>query len=179
MMLGALCLLLLSLWVVTPATAAKPQADSTVGEPDTRSAMSRAHVQEILTYHNKVRHDVGVGPLRWSPRLAAYAQRWADELASTTCRMQHRARPRFGENLFIGTAGHYRAVHAAKAWEEEKPLYKGGALTKSNWKPAGHYTQMIWRNTERVGCGEAQCKGMLMVVCNYDPPGNYIGQKPY
>ena len=70
-------------------------------------------------------------------------------------------------------------MDAAKAWEEEKPLYKGGELTKANWKPAGHYTQMVWRDTTRLGCGEAQCKGMLMVVCNYDPPGNYIGQKPY
>ncbi len=143
------------------------------------SAMSLAHVREIYGYHNKVRRDVGVEPLKWSRSLAAFAQQWADELAQTTCRMKHRSGHKFGENLFIGTAGHFRAIHAAKAWEGEKPLYQGGVLTRANWKPAGHYTQMVWRNTKRFGCGEAQCKGMLMVVCNYDPPGNYIGQRPY
>ena len=145
----------------------------------TGSEMSLRHVREIAVYHNKVRRDVGVGPLKWSPKLAAFAQQWADELAQTTCRMRHRSGHKFGENLFIGTDGHYRAVHAAKAWEGEKPLYKGGVLTRTNWKPAGHYTQMVWRNTTHLGCGEARCKGMLMVVCNYHPAGNYIGQKPY
>ena len=143
------------------------------------SAMSPAHAREIFGYHNKVRRDVGVEPLKWSRSLARFAQQWADELARTSCRMKHRSGHRFGENLFIGTAGHFRALHAAKAWEGEKPLYKGGVLTRTNWKPAGHYTQMVWRDTRRLGCGEAECNGMLLVVCNYDPPGNYIGQSPY
>jgi pathogenesis-related protein 1 len=167
-------------WVVSAASAGtqkRPAAETQTGVKS--SAMSPAHIREITGYHNKVRHDVGVGPLKWSSSLAAFAQQWADELAASSCRMKHRRGHKFGENLFIGTAGHYRAVHAAKAWEGERPLYTGGVLTRANWKPAGHYTQMVWRNTARLGCGESQCKGMLMVVCNYDPPGNYIGEKPY
>ena len=143
------------------------------------SAISLAHAREIYGYHNKVRREVGVEPLKWSRSLARFAQQWADELARTSCRMKHRSDHQFGENLFIGTAGRFRALHAAKAWEAEKPLYEGGVLTRKNWKPAGHYTQMVWRDTRRFGCGEAECNGMLMVVCNYDPPGNYIGQRPY
>lgn len=162
------------------AAAGKTDSGQSVAKvPAHGSAMSLAHVKEIYGYHNKVRRDVGVGPLKWSRSLAKFAQQWADELAQTTCTMKHRTGHKFGENLFIGTAGRFRALHAAKAWEGEKPLYKGGVLTRTNWKPAGHYTQMVWRNTTRLGCGEAECKGMLMVVCNYDPPGNYIGQRPY
>ena len=158
------------------AKQAKPAIST---EPAKSSAMSRSDINAITAYHNKVRRDVGVGPFKWSPSLAAYAQEWADHLAKTSCKMKHRSEGKFGENLFTGTAGHFRAVDAAKAWEGEKNLYAGGVLTRENWYPAGHYTQMVWRNTRNLGCGESICKGMLMVVCNYHPPGNYIGQSPY
>jgi pathogenesis-related protein 1 len=39
---------------------------------------------------------------------------------------------------------------------------------------------VIWKNTTQVGCGCAVSQsGAFFFVCNYDPPGNYIGQKPY
>ena len=122
------------------------------------SRMSARDIQAITAYHDKVRADVGVGPMKWSPALAAYAQEWTDHLAATTCQMAHRTERRYGENLFQGTAGYYTAVDAAKGWESEKQDYHGGVLTASNWHPAGHYTQMVWRDTTSVGCGEAALK---------------------
>jgi pathogenesis-related protein 1 len=157
---------------VTPAP--KPEAD-----PGFPSKMSARDIQAITAYHAKVRADVGVGPMKWSAPLAAYAQEWADHLAATACRMVHRTEHRYGENLFQGTAGFYTAVDAAKAWETEKKDYPGGALTESTWHPAGHYTQMVWRDTTALGCGEATCNKTLIVACNYDPPGNFIGRRPY
>ncbi len=141
--------------------------------------MPAPDAKAITDYHNKVRADVGVGPLRWSPALAGYAQEWADRLAQTTCKMTHRTEHRYGENLFQGTAGYYGAVDAAKAWESEKKDWRGGVLTEANWHPAGHYIQMVWRDTAAVGCGQAVCDKMLIVACNYDPPGNVIGRRPY
>jgi pathogenesis-related protein 1 len=91
-----------------------------VVEPETASKMSARDVKAITAYHDKVRAEVGVGPVKWSPALAAYAQEWADHLAATTCRMAHRVQGKYGENLFQGTAGHYTAVDAAKGWESEK-----------------------------------------------------------
>lgn len=143
------------------------------------SRMSAQDIRAIAAHHNKVRADVGVGPLQWSPALANYAQEWADHLAGTTCAMKHRTEPLYGENLFQGTVGAYTALEAAKAWEGEKKDYHGGALTRSNAQPAGHYTQMVWRDTRMLGCGEAVCNNMLIVACNYDPPGNFIGRKPF
>ncbi|HZF23424.1 MAG TPA: CAP domain-containing protein [Burkholderiales bacterium] len=145
----------------------------------TASRMSAQDIKEIAAYHNKVRADVGVGPLQWSPALANYAQEWADHLASTNCGMEHRTEGLYGENLFQATAGAYTAVDGAKAWESEKKDYHGGALTRSNWQPSGHYTQMVWRDTRMLGCGEAVCNTMLIVACNYDPPGNVLGRKPF
>lgn len=141
--------------------------------------MSDADRRATLLHHNKVRAEVGVAPLKWSPDLAAYAQEWADKLAAYGCRMAHRTGGRFGENLFQGSVGVYSALDASKAWEGEKALFKGEALTRSNFEPIGHYTQMVWRGSSTLGCGEAICDGTLIVACNYDPPGNVLGRRPY
>ena len=39
--------------------------------------------------------------------------------------------------------------------------------------PAG---AVVWTTTTKVGCGRVQCKGNDIIVCNYDPPGNWQGQ---
>lgn len=40
----------------------------------------------------------------------------------------------------------------------------------------GHYTQVLWHNSYKVGCGYTIAGGTL---CNYSPGGNYIGQAPF
>jgi hypothetical protein len=41
-------------------------------------------------------------------------------------------------------------------------------------------TQVVWRESVRLGCGTASCNdGGVIWVCNYDPPGNYLGNMPY
>lgn len=160
-----------------------PPSAATMSSPSVEAAQSRSlsghEITQILGYHNKVRSDVNVGPLRWSDHLANFAGNWADTLAKKGCTLEHRQKSRYGENLFLGTASHYSVVDAAKAWESEKRLYGGGKLTESNWYDSGHYTQMVWRNTEDMGCAKSLCDGNMIVVCNYDPPGNYLGEKPY
>ena len=123
-------------------------------------------------------------PLAWSDRLAMYAQGWADHLTSTSGRMEHRPhsgewKQEHGENLFVGTAGYYGVADAVAMWEREKSMYDGGEIDESNVHACGHYTQIVWRNTRRVGCAKVKCAGNVIVVCNYDPPGNFLGQKPY
>lgn len=42
---------------------------------------------------------------------------------------------------------------------------------------SGHFTQMVWKGSEQLGCGSVTASsGALYVVCNYSPPGNYIGE---
>lgn len=182
------CLALL-VFAVLAGCASPPSTPSTSNPKSSRPAVAssapmRMHmkptdIRAILAHHNKVRADVGVGPLRWDEGLAAYAKQWADHLAANGCRMKHRKPNAYGENLFQGTAGHFTALDAAKGWESEKKLYSGGMVTDKNYVRIGHYTQMVWRDTRKVGCGEAICNGTLLVACNYDPPGNYLGRKPY
>ncbi len=160
------------------------QANSDMTEVKIGSRLTKEEVEEVIRLHNLIRADVGVGPLKWSKELATYAQGWADHLAEAGCKMEHRPhsgkwQQKHGENLFTGTAGFYGVGDAVKAWETERSLYKGGVLTNSNWYASGHYTQMVWCNTKLVGCAKVQCNGKIIVVCNYDPPGNVLWQRPY
>lgn len=165
-----------------PPQSPPPAPRATVVAADahrTAAGMSSRDRTAITAHHNKVRADVGVGPLAWSDDLAAQAQQWAEQLAGSGCAMKHRQPNAYGENQFQGTLGAYSAVDAAKAWESEKKDYRGGPINEATFAPTGHYTQMVWRQTTRLGCGEAVCRRTLIVACNYDPPGNVIGRRPY
>lgn len=49
----------------------------------------------------------------------------------------------------------------------------------------GHYTQLVWADTHKVGCGFADYKSssfngwMRLAVCNYGPTGNVFDQTTY
>lgn len=141
-------------------------------------------VRQLLASHNRARAEVGLAPLVWSDGLAMYAHEWADHLASTSRRMEHRPysgrwKQEHGENLFMGTAGYYGVADAVAMWEREKSVYDGGPIAESNVHACGHYTQLVWRNTKRIGCAKVECAGNVIIVCNYDPPGNVLGRTPY
>lgn len=148
------------------------------------SALTTREAQQVLQRHNMIRNIVGVRALAWSEHLARYAQGWANHLASTSCRLEHRPQSgnwaqQHGENLFMGTAGHYGVEDAVDAWESEKIHYRGRPLTSSSWYATAHYTQLVWQDTEQVGCGKAECDGNIIVVCNYEPAGNILGKSPF
>lgn len=42
---------------------------------------------------------------------------------------------------------------------------------------AGHFSQMVWKSSLDLGVGIAKTKkGKVLVVCNYNPRGNVVGQ---
>jgi pathogenesis-related protein 1 len=139
--------------------------------------------QAVLSYHNQVRASVGVAPLNWSAQLAQHAANWATKLAAQGCAMGHSEDSNYGENIFMRSStqdpNHDAVVEAAKAWDSEKINYSGEALNKANWSQSGHYTQMVWRDTSELGCAKVACANDLIVVCNYNPAGNFMGKKPY
>lgn len=148
------------------------------------SRLTVQEVRQVLMAHNRARAKVDVGPLVWSEKLAIYAQEWADYLASASRRMEHRPhsgkwRQEHGENLFMGTVGYYGVADAVSTWEREKSAYHGEPISMSNLYTYGHYTQLVWKNTRRIGCAKVEYSGNVMIVCNYDPPGNVLGQRAY
>ncbi len=141
------------------------------------------HVAALVAAHNAARTEVGVPALKWSPAVASYAQSWATHLQKEkACGLQHRSgstkQKPWGENLAMWTGD--RPVQAGVGmWHAEKADWDGGALSGANLAKIGHWTQMVWRSTTKVGCGVATCGGRTVLVCNYDPPGNFMGQKPF
>lgn len=129
-----------------------------------------------LSVHNAVRARVGVAPLAWSERLAARAQDWANTLLARK-QFVHRPNSPYGENLFEITGATASAAQVVNAWAEESRAYD----YKSNRcrSVCGHYTQIVWGATKEVGCAVARGGGREVWVCNYDPPGNWVGTRPY
>jgi len=172
--------------VVLVGTAAPAQKPDPKSVDDTGSAMTDADAKAFLDFHNTARREVDVGPVTWSKELAAFAQKWANRLAAGG-EPEHRPADgdwaqKYGENLAIQAS----ALKGAEAWYGEKKDYTPGTAIPEDFAQlkAGHYTQMVWKGTKTIGAGvavvkEGRFKGRVVVVCNYDPPGNVIGEKPY
>ena len=153
-------------------------------------------MQGMVEEHNKVREKVGSPGLVWSNELEQYAQQWANHLAGDKrCAMQHRPnsgehKQRYGENLYwaspirwsSGTRGEQQVTPAqvVQSWAGEEADYFYSTNSCKSGKVCGHFTQVVWKQTRSVGCGRAVCPDKSHIwVCNYDPPGNLLGQKPY
>jgi hypothetical protein len=146
-------------------------------------AQSNANLQNTaLSMHNQERTAVGVAPLTWSNSIANEAQTYANQLKSQgyVCNAQrcdllpHGAN---NENLAWGSVG-YPLPGMIQSWIDEKSRYDGGPIPDGGGQ-AGHYTAMVWHNTREVGCGTASGAQIEILVCRYNPPGNFIGQHPF
>src|SRR5581483_1121499 len=126
--------------------------------------------------HNVVRASVKVAPLAWSAPLAEAAQKWADRLVARN-EFVHTPKNRYGENLFYVEGAGATPSEVVDYWAGEARDYD--YATNQCHGACGHYTQMVWRDTRRVGCAVARGKGREVWVCEYDPPGNVVGLKPY
>jgi hypothetical protein len=91
-----------------------------------------------------------------------------------------------GENWFSGSPTNGLVGGATRAWVDFIwPVAWGGndCSERENYHgdrgcsgTTGHYTQVLWANSYKVGCGYTTVGGTL---CNYSPGGNYIGQDPF
>jgi uncharacterized protein YkwD len=129
----------------------------------------------LVSAHNKYRTLHCARPVAWSPSLAAIAQRWADHLRDRQCTLQHNPATTCGENLtYDSPSGSLSPDEVVRGWYSEVGKY-------SFWNPryrpgSGHFTQVVWAATRLIGCGVAHCVNADVWVCNYDPPGNVLGQ---
>ncbi|KAK4424316.1 Basic form of pathogenesis-related protein 1 [Sesamum alatum] len=132
---------------------------------------------DFVKAHNAGRAQVGVPPLVWDETLVAYAKEYA-KVRSKDCEMKHSTGP-YGENLAAGSWD-MNAKQAVQIWLDEKKFYDVGSNSCIGNEMCGHYTQAVWRDSTKVGCARAKCpNGWTFVTCNYDPPGNYVGERPY
>ncbi|XP_010522919.1 PREDICTED: repressed by EFG1 protein 1 isoform X2 [Tarenaya hassleriana] len=160
----------------TTTTAESPPvtpSQSTVVFNATRKRRPNRAKAEFLNAHNAVRRRVGE-PLR----LAAYAGAWAKKRVGD-CRLVHSNGP-FGENIFWGGNTKWRPRDVVRIWAEENKYYDEKANACEPDQMCGHYTQIVWRESTKVGCAREECSnGGVYVICVYNPPGNYEGENPF
>ena len=82
-----------------------------------------------------------------------------------------------GENIYASSASSVDPSDAVGDWMSEASNYMPGNLMS-----AGHYTQVVWRDSVRIGCAIVNCPSVRFhntVLCDYAPGGNINGQSPY
>jgi len=155
----------------------------------------------IVDTHNRLRSQVAQGrtqqlpasnmkQMTWDNELASIAQRWADQ-----CQYGHdcgncRKVSRFqvGQNVFLTIESRFDQTkwsRAIQAWFHDEI----GIFPTSNVSPfvyrqnTGHYSQMVWADTNKIGCGVTtynhQGRIGRFYVCNYGPAGNRPGSSMY
>ena len=129
-----------------------------------------AALRGFLAAHNRLRARHCAPPLIWSKDLAKVAGRWADQLRGHGCALEH-SHGKYGENLAAATRGALTNEAVVELWYAEKEKYRRPGFSMTT----GHFTQLVWVGTKRLGCAVASCKDIDVWVCEYDPPGNVEG----
>ncbi|XP_013420853.1 uncharacterized protein LOC106181113 isoform X2 [Lingula anatina] len=136
----------------------------------------------ILERHNYYRANVekfnnqppatDMNKLVWDDQLSELAQKWASNCHYDHEESENRNIPGWasvGQNLGRGQRNWHQVM---KMWHDEVNYFKYGRGSINGYE-TGHYTQMVWAASTRIGCGFAQCNGTkTFYVCNYAPSGN-------
>lgn len=97
-------------------------------------------LQVMLTAHNAARAEVGIANGRFEHSPGS-------------------SRPNQGENLWAGTASAFSFQDMVDGWINEKRFFVADTFpdvsTAGRWQDVGHYTQIIWRGTTKIGYGIA------------------------
>lgn len=163
----------------------------------------------IVHTHNKYRSIVAQGSVKGQPKSSKMFELvWDEELAkgaqcwANACKFEHdhcRKLPdeEVGQNIgMVGSTKSLAAVSGKqplgtviKHWYDEVKLVKPAVIKSfvSNSK-YGHYTQLVWGTTKRVGCGRVfgyKSKGKkrkfnrVYLYCNYAEAGNWKKEAVY
>lgn len=135
--------------------------------------------EAALEAHNEYRKKHGVAALKLDKKLCSYAQEWADKLAKTDS-FEHRTNQELGENLFCSWSSNHKAKcpgdKPVDSWYSEIKSYNFGSEPTS--LSSGHFTQVVWKTSKKLGIAKARSpkSGKTIVVANYEPAGNWVGQ---
>ncbi|XP_052021993.1 GLIPR1-like protein 1 [Apodemus sylvaticus] len=149
-------------------------------------------ITAFVDIHNELRRKVqppasDMNQVVWDKSLAKLAKTWTRE-----CKFAHNpcASKRYGclqdfdfigENIYLG-ALNTEPEDVVRNWYNESKDYNFDQNTCSN--TCGHYTQVVWGKTFKIGCAVSNCPNLLgatagLFACNYVPAGNMLGLRPY
>jgi len=158
--------------------------------------------QALLDIHNEYRSDTALGRTGSQPMAQDMAELiWDEGLENDAkeyanrCVFEHDPKnDSQGENLFTAVSSIDnvdnidRLLKGMFRFYNEHQYYNfdNGRCTR---QPCGHYTQVVWADTTKVGCAYSECSSIqnfrasfphqILMVCRYLSPGNWYGKKPY
>ena len=164
----------------------------------------RTAIDGVVNRQNCYRKAAGLGELKVDPVLQKRSQAWVDYLAQNeSCTMRHPGTTgnlsecgqylngscqdviSDGQNIAwrqssqaIDMSGPSAFNWAVDGWYDECQGYKDYGWDKNpgNNPETGHYTQLMWKNATRIGCGAANCgPNTILVNCNYGADNNRDG----
>ncbi|KAL8221579.1 UNVERIFIED_CONTAM: hypothetical protein K2H54_070216 [Gekko kuhli] len=134
---------------------------------------------EPMPYQTAWQRDCETQLETWDVALARTARAWANkcifEHSPYTNSHPDRKYWPIGENIWISNAARrpFRAASAIKAWNDEVRFYDFD--TRRCTGVCGHYTQVVWDESYKVGCAIVFCytfgksRNIENFVCNYGP----------
>uniref|UniRef100_A0A224XVU3 Putative salivary scp/antigen 5 protein n=1 Tax=Panstrongylus lignarius TaxID=156445 RepID=A0A224XVU3_9HEMI len=158
--------------------------------------------EKLLDAHNRYRELVASGKslgqpaaqnmlvLSWDDYAAQKAFSWASKCKLRPTRLKNKYNQTMGQNLYanmttrngdVNTTFNAWAGEMVKAWYDQVKVYNFGPDFSEK---TGHYTQLVWATTSKLGCGYSYFKKgehwhVGYLVCNYDSSGNKHNQPPY
>ncbi|CAN3377437.1 hypothetical protein DIURU_003321 [Diutina rugosa] len=164
----------------TSTVEPQPTTSSTVAPEPTPTTSSQSpqptlgeFEQQILDTHNQKRALHGVGSLVWDASYAEYALNYANSVVDCNNMQLIHSKGPYGENLAAGYVG---GVDPVDAWYDEIKLYDFN--NPGYTKGTGHFTQVVWKSTKRLGCAKIMCNNewRQYTICEYgDGTDNVIG----
>ena len=147
--------------------------DAPVKEEDSELEKFR---KSILEKHNYYRNLHQVGNLERDSTLESIAQKTAEYMKQIDnfyfAKDKYNGKP-IGQNIFWYW-GSFTGEKITDMWYDSESSYDySNPKYKSD---TGDFTQLVWKNTQKIGCGYA-CNGKECYgICTYYPAGNYMNQ---
>jgi hypothetical protein len=178
--------LLAALAIGLGAKGCSGSSNSTSGGPRS-NPLSQALIDEFVAAHNAARSgtlnpppDPTLPLVSWDNVLADSAYDYLSRCpGGNTALAPHNANrtsdykalggtDSVGENIYAGTSS-VSPTAAVNTWMSEASKYD---YTANNIGEAGHYTQVVWRASVRIGCAIVNCPNYQYsntVLCDYAP----------
>lgn len=177
----------------------------------------------VVELHNKIRATHNVGPLEWDDNLAIAANKWIKNCYEdddenndfyVNGQIEHAGENfakigkkqdcyAYDEKTKVCYANYNYKPASAYLWNTEcldYAKYQDEIIKNGNWNSlpegvdVGHFTQQVWKTTNKIGCAAKQCNtetipgdlnytgkeekinepGSYNVSCFYYPPGNVV-----
>ncbi|XP_051981285.1 uncharacterized protein LOC127642891 isoform X1 [Xyrauchen texanus] len=126
---------------------------------------------EFLKTHNALRKQHGAQPLTINKNLCRSAQAWAEHLLSI--RTLKHSNMDYGENLYYAWSSATKKLTGCEAVESWYSEIKDYSFSRPGFSSkTGHFTQVVWKDTNEMGVGLATDGTTTFVVGQYLPAGN-------